>query len=75
MKAIAIKHIGQNATDDTPAFEMAVKGQELFAEEVKEDSWAYRAGYRYSCQDINKRYGSFYVEENEINIVDCMENK
>lgn len=70
-KAKAIKYIGQNATGDTPSFTMAEKGQELLLlEEVAKDSWAYNENYRFVCQDIEKRYGSFFVEANEIEIIE-----
>ena len=70
VKAIAKKYIGQNATGDTPSFEMAEKGQKLIVTEFLDEShWGWKQGYRYSCQDIEKRYGSFYVEENEIELI------
>ncbi len=70
IKAIAIKYIGQNATGDTPSFEMAERGQELLVVKILDSShWGWQNGYRYSCQDIKKRYDSFYVEEDEVRLI------
>ena len=68
--ATALKYIGQNATGDTPAFEMATKRQKLLVTKILDDSeWGYKNGYKYSCQDIEKKYPSFYCEENEIELI------
>ena len=70
-KVITKKYIGDDATGDSPGFTMANKGQELLLiNEVPKDNWAYNAGFRYVCQDTEKKYGTFFVKEDEIETVD-----
>ena len=67
--AIANEEISQGATEDTPAFLFAQKGQKLLVNNVLSNQhWGYGHGFRYSCQDIEKRYDSFYADKTDISI-------
>lgn len=72
MRLIALVHIGQEANEDSPSIEFAIKGQELLVVEdltKKEDISDFQKEYKYICQDVAKRYGTFYVKENEVKII------
>ena len=70
VKAIAKKHITQDADGDSPAFQMAEKGQKLSVTKfLDETHWGWEHGYRYCCQDIKKEYAEFYVEEHEVELI------
>lgn len=67
LTAIATKQIGQGATDDTPSFLFAEKGEKVLVNDILDEShWGYKHGFRYNCQDINKRYDGFYAKEDEV---------
>ena len=73
MIAIATKRITQDACSDSPAYLFAEKGQELL---VIEDLTKcnnlpdYKKDYAFVCQDIKKRYGTFYVKKCEVKLKD-----
>lgn len=67
LTAIATKQIGQDASEDSPAFLLAQKGEKILVNEILDEShWGYKHGFRYNCQDINKRYDGFYAKEDEV---------
>lgn len=70
IKAIALKHIEDSATGDTPSSIIANKGQKLLIKSILDkNNWGWDKGYRYSCQDTEKRYDKFLVKEDEIKIL------
>ena len=72
MKAFATKYLGQEACEYSPGSTMADKDQELILlkiyKELRFDKW------KYSVQDVEKRWPSFYATEDEITLKDFEEN-
>lgn len=70
IKAIANKQISQSATCDTPAFLFAQKGETILVNEIlNSDHWGYKHGFRYRCQDADKKYDGFYVKDGEVSLI------
>ena len=70
-KVIAIKSIGEEASGDSPGFNLAIKGQELFIQEVIDHDklnihQEWKRQYKYVCIDLEEQYGGFYVKEDEV---------
>lgn len=66
--AVANQTITQSATDDTPSFLFARKGEKILVNKILgQDHWS-KGSFKYICQDIEKKYGGFYVKDEEISI-------
>jgi hypothetical protein len=72
-RVISTMCIGDSGSDGCPPFQFAEKGQELLViEEInhKAGDAEWRKDYKYVCQDVDKRYGKFYVESHEVKEID-----
>lgn len=67
----ALMNLDEGPSEYGPGFLLAEKGQKLLIiEEIDNvEEWGSRKNYKYVCQDLEKKYDSFYVKDNEVKLI------